>query len=372
MMKMTKGIRFWWVSLVAAAGFVVTVGCGPIQREVVVQRSTHPDKTDLLRTRKGRPIRVCVSKVNTRWRVECDDQRYGLTVWEYKYVHGVPYTPPVVVRTGLVSSSDGEKDARVWESYCRSAIAAKLQTGAEAAGVPIDMVDRDALPVIVCEEDLRSSGIVDDPTGAMKPLGVDLLLFGTVDVVSHYEVTYKRDVGAVILNHAPYVPSVFDDGPKRHVRRTITVAGNFRAVDARTGKQVLLQNFASQKHEDKKPIPVVGTDCTRADLMPEERFVRESLEVEVARFVGRFVPASLPVKVLVQSSDHPDCIKGVELLDEDPAGALRRFESALAKDPRDDRAAFGAGVALERIGRLDEAKRRYELAGSISGLSGPR
>jgi tetratricopeptide (TPR) repeat protein len=162
------------------------------------------------------------------------------------------------------------------------------------------------------------------------------------------------------------VPPVFDDSPKQQIRRTITFAGNFRAVDARTGEMFLLQPFDGQKLEDKKPIPVVGPSRGPVDLVPEEKFVKESLDREVTRFVGRMVPARLSERMLVKSSSNPECIKGVELVRDDPLAALSHFMAALAKDKNDDRAAFGAGVALERMGRFPEAKQKYQLAKDLS------
>lgn len=52
--------------------------------------------------------------------------------------------------------------------------------------------------------------------------------------------------------------------------------------------------------------------------------------------------------------------EGLRLLSEDPKKALELFDDASAKDKGFVPAYFNAGVALETLGRLDEAQKRYE------------
>lgn len=345
-------------------------GCGQsVRREVIVEYTPKPDKGDILKTDAKTPLHVCVNQIVVRWNTDCNDQHAGRQTWTLQYMFGAEDAPTTTFTTSVVSASEQTRQAKQWENLCLSRIKAQLKAGADAEGKYVVMVDRDALGTIVRENDLKNAGIVETDKSKVKQLGVDMFVFGTVDVLTQYEITYKRDMSAWILNHVPYVPSVFDDSPKQHIRRTITFAGNFRAVDAKTGEQWFLQDFSQQDLQDKKPWPVVGPDRTRLDLVPEERLVKEFFEESVDCFVSRLVKTRVRKTILVESSKDPACAKAVESLRSDENAALVSFDMALAKNPRDHRAAFGAGVALERMRRLPEAQAKYQLAKDNAGAT---
>ncbi|GMU20407.1 MAG: hypothetical protein AMXMBFR13_05040 [Phycisphaerae bacterium] len=350
---------------------LAAAGCGPgsIEREVVIEYVSQPEKAELLQTDPQNPIRICVSKVDVASRVESNDERMGVQTWTFKYAWGLDQAPMNTVAMSLVSTDDQQKYAKQWENLVRARLGAKLKDGAEAQGRFVTMVDRDALGVLVNEKDLKNSGIVeeDKDTAQVRQLGVDMFVFGDVEVGTHYDITYKSDMGAKIFNWLPYMPNIADESPKQHIRRTMTFAGNLRAVDAKSGEVSVCQAFSAQEFQDKKPWPLVGTSRTRADLIPEDAVVKNFLEKEVDRFVGRLVPVHFRETVLVESSSSESCRRGVELLSSDGEEALASLTAALAENPSDHEAAFAAGVALERLNRLSEASAKYQLAKDLSG-----
>jgi hypothetical protein len=364
----------WCCVSLAALGLGLSFcGCRSVEREVAVRYTLVPDKCDLLKTDPADPIRICVSTVDVRSGGEWSDPRQGIPqTWTYTYQVGTEPAQTATLRFGPVSNDHTQQNCKHWEDLCRGEIARKLKAGADTDGAYVTMVDRDALPQIVRESDLKKGDLVDADVrlAKIKQLGVDLFVFGTVDVVTRYDVTWKRDMAARIVNWIPWLHGAADDSPKQQIRRTITFAGNFRVIDAATGEQHLQQAFNEQAYEDKKPTPLIGSSMTTMDLEPEEQIIRRFLQQELDRFVGRLVPVLVTEPIWVQASRNGDCVQGVQALGAgDCTAALARFQAALATDPKDHRALFGAGVALECLHRLPEAQDRYGQAKNMIGGS---
>jgi Flp pilus assembly protein TadD len=75
------------------------------------------------------------------------------------------------------------------------------------------------------------------------------------------------------------------------------------------------------------------------------------------------MPCRIDITMNVTSSRNEYCIRGVRLLRaEEFEGAYSNFIDALAQNPNDHRAAYGAGLACEASGRLDEALKYYKQA----------
>jgi|GEM_PF-2982428 len=375
MNRARESFRIWSI-IMASCVLCLLAGCqGTKERAVTIRYTPVPDKAEILDGTKDAPIRVCVNQVDVKWDTQEHDSRANtMQTWSFKYVYGAEPCQVGSLQIGVVSSTDKERHAKTWENLCRSLIGGKIPAGALADGKYVVMVSREDMSDIINEEDLRNAGIVaqEASTFGVKQLPVDLMIFGDINVLTHYEVTWKTDKFAKIAVHTPYVGGFFGDAahrPKKRIQRTVTFAGNFRAIDARTGKVWLSHDFSDQEFEDKKPMPLFGSSKSRMDLESEDQIVKRFLEAELDKFVGRMVSVPLESTVWVKSSKAEHCCEGVKQLPFDAALALEYFRAALAEDPEDHRASFAAGVALEKLGRLTEAREKYRRAQRLIGAS---
>ena len=134
-------------------------------------------------------------------------------------------------------------------------------------------------------------------------------------------------------------------------------------MDATTGKEGESSVSQHQGTDETRVSPFFGSGKTEADLTPRDRIIGTLVERGAREFVGKLVPRVVRQRITLKSSSHDDCEAGVRLLRADMyEEALARFRAALADDPNDHRALFGAGVTCELMGRYDEALRYYRLA----------
>jgi len=360
--------------LIACAACLVACGCGGggVERTVEIKYDLMPDHPDILDTSPEAPLRICVSAVDIKSDVEWNDPTVGYPqVWTYQYSIGMESPQSSSVQIGLVSAAQKERNSQVWETMCRSGISDALAEGAEKAGQYVTMVDRDNMKEIIREKDLMQGGVVetDERLERVKQLGVDLFVFGQVNILTRYNISRKKSFLRSTMQVVPIAGKLVDDSPKRQIQRSITFSGHFRAVDARTGKEWLLHHFSEQKDETKKPVAFIGTDQDVSDLEPEEAVIKRYLEGEVDGFAGHMVPVSCKTNVLVESSSNENCIQGVSVLPLDPQRALDFLRAAIDENPGDHHAYFASGVALEQLGRLEEAHKQYRQAACMTNAT---
>jgi Flp pilus assembly protein TadD len=71
------------------------------------------------------------------------------------------------------------------------------------------------------------------------------------------------------------------------------------------------------------------------------------------------------IELTIKPSSDKNSIAGVNaLVTDDYEAAVGHFKQAIAADPSDHRSCFGAGVACEKLGRRDEARKFYKQAKS--------
>lgn len=310
------------------------------------------------------PLRVCILKVDVNWGAGGDEGDQAV-VWEYSYSDGLGELKTATVRFGPARAySPGS--GRLWENAIRSQLGELLQNQARAAGKAVQLVSRDELDAYLREKDLKLADVVehDQLSEKAKLLDIDLYILGQISGHTVVRTRTKSSPASVLGSFVPYAGGASSalSRPKQEVTRTITIAGNLKAQDAKTGKLWLTHDITQQKIEDKKPRLWEG-DVYPEDLMPEEQQIKRLLDPEVRRFVGRMLPTPWYVDCTVRSSGNADSKEGVRSLElQEDESALAAFQAALAENPRDHRSAFGAGVACERLGRLREAKEYYRQA----------
>ena len=146
--------------------------------------------------------------------------------------------------------------------------------------------------------------------------------------------------------------------------RNITVIASFKLLDTATNK--VWEYYAPktlQATDRTKASPIFGSSRTEAELTPTDRIIATLVEQAAREFISRLMPCRIDITTRITSSHNESCIRGVRLLRaEDFEGAYSNFRNALCQNPDDHRAAFGAGLACEASGRLEEALKYYRRA----------
>ena len=115
--------------------------------------------------------------------------------------------------------------------------------------------------------------------------------------------------------------------------------------------------------DKKKPGFFFGSGKTEADLTPRDQIIAACVEEAIIEFLSHLVPCDYEFELHIESSHNEQCANGVKMIrGEDWEGALQAFQAALAEDSQDDRAAFGAGVVCEKLGKYEEALKYFRNA----------
>jgi len=187
------------------------------------------------------------------------------------------------------------------------------------------------------------------------------VLFRSVDTFTF------NDISRAIQSDGKYTRT----SQRMSVQRQITVSTSIRLTNAMTG--VVQSSFSAPKSQTDKSRPglFVGENMAEADLPAGAVVIENLLEEQVIQFVGEVVGTHKrgePERI--SASANPDCRAGVRYLESESwSAALDAFERAIAADPGDHRALFGAGVACEMTNRNDEAIKYYERAVGLSDSS---
>lgn len=357
--------RAAWGVLVGV-GLAFAIGCS--QSTTVKMSYMSRPRAELTRGGSS-PVRIAVKPISARW----SSQEAGGNLllpsgpiswtWTYQDSSGAHQTGTY---TFSASSPVYETaDARLWREKLRSAIIDLIR---KHGGRRIEIIERERMDLYWDEMDRKLAGSVKshgDPEATQWD-DVDLFVVGNIEGRSTLRQEYKNPTKPLgyLAGFAPVVGGVLESElsrPKPYYQRTITLAGNLRLVDAATGRTWATHEISAQTLEEEKSYPF--KDASRLSMPPEEKIIRDMLDQEIRKFCGAIVPITFEQEWRVKSSANENSQLGVKYLRVgDNAAALAAFERALADNPDDDRSCFGAGVACENLGRLDDARRYYRDA----------
>jgi hypothetical protein len=264
---------------------------------------------------------------------------------------------------------------QLWVNMARSRLQSGIAEAARRQGIQLTFVDRDHIPDIAREKDYQKIDIVEPPKASVrkvKVLDVDAKIYGTIDVDIQFETGSRKTIQDIYIGsawhdcfgwHGYISPHVGVEG-RQKIRRIITINAGFRMEDGKTGEIYAQHQSALQPIDTARPHVFFGSDKHPIDLKePDEQIVMGFIHQEVDRFVAKLVPVETPVDVMVVSSKHDDCIRGVQALGGgDYATARAAFDKALNRYKDDHQARFGAGVACEASGDMTKAAEYYRLA----------
>lgn len=277
---------------------------------------------------------------------------------------------PSHVRTVAVLDAQTNDPAEAkWSELAAGLITDLLQRAADR-GYPIRVADRQSVKQILAEKDMALAGIVEGNAAvtAARLLGVDALIGSDILIKVEKHRGKERTISAldvIAWSHGGGGSIRTEEVEK--VARNITVQCKFKMVDAGTGETIFYQAGDPVRKTDRTaPSPLFGSSRTEADMPMRDQIIGELIEREARRFVSRFAPTDMREVITVRSSGNRDCQRGVRFLESgDDEEALAAFRRALQENPEDAWAAFGAGVACERLGRLEEAGEYYSRAVSL-------
>lgn len=249
-----------------------------------------------------------------------------------------------------------------------------LQQEIARRGLSLQVVDRETFNMQLKERDLAISDLVN-PEGVVKQKGmlpVDALLVAKSTANSKVERVTADTFSIGDISRAIRTDGrVVETSEKQSVARTISVTTSFRLTNATTGQVV--DSYSSPKSQRDKARPgfIVGQDMSEADLPPGHELVHRMVEAQVQEFLGQLVGVERPsAPVRIAASQSKDCQMGVRYLNSQSWGdALESFKRALAENPSDLQASFGAGVASEMMGQNGEALTYYQAAQRQSSSS---
>lgn len=314
----------------------------------------------------------------------------------------------VAVIDSGVESIDGIKGnarEKKWSTIAADMIEAMLQGGAEGASSGLTVVQRRATKQILAEQDLQLAGIVEGDA-AMKA-GKLLAVQGLIESKISIHIDTKRTVKSSIdwtgvlggsiqslsqprrreVQYRPprgAPPGQYDNPYRRRERtdvdggfvmptreveeisRNLTVQCSFSLIDATSGAGVVqFSPPVFQKTDKKSPDFLFGRCVDASDLDPVDHFIGELVERACREFVGMMAPVqvSYTYEIVGRGDEGEAAVRAIRA--DDYASAVRLFEEARAKKPKEDATVFALGVTCELAGDYQRALDYYRQASAM-------
>lgn len=251
-------------------------------------------------------------------------------------------------------------------------VALKLTEGIVAAG-HFRVYERAELDRILQERDFNQSGVVDPTTVSdLKLLGVDALIFGTVDAYNVDSQTgverVNREVGTGRYRE---VQREGENGEtetvKEEIKETITIqrpyilksgtmAVTFRMANINTGEIVALRaetaHFKQREWSDE------------SSRLPSKGMILDQLSRDVSnQFLSQIHPSWISQRVLFENNDAPSTKVGISyaqsgLWDK----AYDEMANAVDQTPDDARTHYNLALVADVLGRYEDAEAAIERA----------
>ncbi|HEY3245729.1 MAG TPA: tetratricopeptide repeat protein [Phycisphaerae bacterium] len=284
--------------------------------------------------------------------------------------------PAGITTVAILDSKVNEATDKKWSEMAANYIQHLVQESNDKYGSNLRVADRKQTSLLTSESDLAAAGIVDSPKAGQiaKQLAVQGFILSEINVKVDTQQGKQRTISAM---------DVFGAGghgwggggggvnttEAETATRNILVQTDFKLVDATTGKNWDTYSPPAYRKTDKtKASPFFGSSRTEAEMTPRDEVIAAAVEQGARQFISRFVPCEVSMEFTVESSKSESCKRGVAYLrGGDYEQALANFKAALAENPNDDRASYGAGVASEAMGDFEQALKYYQQAAIAKG-----
>ena len=278
--------------------------------------------------------------------------------------------PPGVKTITIVPAVVGPTTDAKWSDMCVTILQTLVNESRNQFGTPVDVSERRDARAVFDESDLAAAGMSSKKGGAPgQVLGAEASIVSNINVKVTIDRGSQRTISGLSLMGAGGHGWGAGGGDVRTeevetVQRNMTVQTEFKLIDLGNGR--VWEHFSPRPYratERTKASPIFGSSQTEATLTPTDQIVATLVERGARDFVSRLMKCRIEAEVEVDSSGNKNCVQGVRLLRAESFDeALPYFESALQDGPDDHRAAFGAGVTCEALGRYDGAAKYYQQA----------
>ena len=276
----------------------------------------------------------------------------------------------IAVLNANMEGSSGEFDEQKWSKMTADIVQYYLEEAAEKHNIPLKLIDREHLKMAQGEKDLASAGVTDkgDALGSAQFKGASAIITSKVTVKVDKQAGKKKRINPLsVVGGALNRGSGIHSEEVEEESRNITVNAQFQLKDPATNDIIVSHNAPpTQEFTNAKASPFFGSGKTEANMTPRDTVIGGMIEKDVQDFLAKIVPVEIKAEVKVEPSRHSDCVKGVEaLVIEDYQTALDHFKKSISKHDKDEESYFGAGVASEKLGKMEDAKRYYKIAQSL-------
>jgi hypothetical protein len=277
--------------------------------------------------------------------------------------------PPGMETISIEPATLGPNTDPKWSDLSVRIIESLVHESRTRFGTPVTIADRRDTDRVFRERDMKDAGMSKGKAGTGGQLmDIQGTIASDINVKVEKSIGRDRTISGIDLSGFRGRRSgggsvAIDTEEVETVTRTLTVQTEFRLLDAADGSvwdQYTTRHTGTEKTEAS---PIFGRSMTEAELTPQDQIIGTLVERGAREFVSRHMPCRIEVTEEVEASTNANCARGVQLLRaEQFEEALSLFKAARAENPNDHRAAFGAGVACEAMGRLEEAQKYYNDA----------
>jgi tetratricopeptide (TPR) repeat protein len=273
----------------------------------------------------------------------------------------------------VMDAQVNEATDRKWSEMAANRIEELLREAGHRYHADIRIASRKHLAQLMQEQDLAAAGVINPAEAARSGMvaGADAVVMSEINVRIEGHRTVRPTVTGIDFHRYPHGGGGgIQVGEVEGVARNIIVQTDFKLIDTTTSRVWVSYSPAPvSRFDETQTSPIFGSSRGEGDLIARDEVIRQAVEEGVAGFVSRVVPLRVEYPILVTSSGRQPCIDGVKSLRADNyESALAYFRQSL-QEAADHQAAYGAGVASEKLGRFHDAIDYYRKAYQMSPRS---
>ncbi len=278
--------------------------------------------------------------------------------------------PPGCKTITIMPAKVGPNTDPKWSDLSATIIQSLVNDSRQRFHTDVTVSDRRDTQVTFDEADLRAAGMSTQSGGSGgQLLAAQAAVLSNINVKVDTKVGKQRTLSG--LNLAGFGGHGWGGGDVDvqtsevdTVTRSMTVQTEFKLVDTANNK--VWEHYSPPIYsgtDRTHASPIFGSSRTEAELTPQDEIIAELVKRAAREFVSQLIPCRIDVQTDVGSSSNANCAQGVRMLraeNWDDAASL--FKQALAENPNDHHAAFGAGIASEARGSFNDAVKYYKQA----------
>lgn len=277
--------------------------------------------------------------------------------------------PPGMKTIAIMPAKVGETTDSKWSELSTTMLAALINESRGKYGTDVTVTERRDAKAVFDEGDMRAAGMATGKGGDTKLIGAEGVLLSNINVKVEKHVGKQRTLSGLDIagfgGHRSGGGRVNAETEEvETVTRNMTVQTEFKLIDSANGS--VWEHFSPKTYhatDRTKASPIFGSSKTEAELTPQDEIIGALVERGAREFVSKLMPCRIDVETEVESSGNKNCVEGVKLLRAEAyREAIAAFQAAMAEDPNDHRAAYGAGVACEATGQFEAGLKYYNKA----------